>query len=265
MVFVCLSELPPDFEPIRTVLSAAEPHGFDQARVAVAIDYQVAANWKLVWENNRECYHCDAGHPQYVKSNFDIYEGDRDTPAARAGLATAVARAEPVWQDQKLAIALAQGGLARFPDADIPWPVSATRTVLADGYQTESMDGKRVAPLMGRLTGPDTGVLRMRGLPNFWAHASCDHAVFTRLLPVSRSITRATVYWLVDQAAEEGRDYQREQLLPFWQLTSEQDWQLCEWAQRGVTSSAYRPGPLSLDREYNVDAFLRWYMRWMAS
>ncbi|HEY3992801.1 MAG TPA: SRPBCC family protein [Ktedonobacteraceae bacterium] len=45
-----------------------------------------------------------------------------------------------------------------------------------------------------------------------------------------------------------------------WQLTSEQDWELCERVQRGVSSSAYRPGPLSTLREYNLDAFLRWYL-----
>ncbi len=31
--------------------------------------------------------------------------------------------------------------------------------------------------------------------------------------------------------------------------------------QRGVNSTAYRPGPLSQKREYNLDAFLRWYLR----
>jgi Rieske 2Fe-2S family protein len=48
--------------------------------------------------------------------------------------------------------------------------------------------------------------------------------------------------------------------MPFWQLTSEQDWALCEQAQRGMTSSGYRPGPYSTFKEYNVDAFVRWYL-----
>ncbi|WP_368855922.1 SRPBCC family protein, partial [Escherichia coli] len=25
-------------------------------------------NWKLVWENNRECYHCVANHPELCKT-----------------------------------------------------------------------------------------------------------------------------------------------------------------------------------------------------
>ena len=67
--------------------------------------------------------------------------------------------------------------------------------------------------------------------------------------------------WLVDRDAVEGRDYQLERLLPFWQLTSEQDWELCERNHAGVRSPAYTPGPYSLRREYNVAAFVDWYLR----
>jgi Rieske 2Fe-2S family protein len=77
-------------------------------------------------------------------------------------------------------------------------------------------------------------------------------------------MTRARVIWLVDRNAREGHDYHLEQLLPFWQQTSEQDWQLCEMVQRGVDSTAYRPGPLSKLWEYNVEAFIAWYLRRMS-
>ena len=62
----------------------------------------------------------------------------------------------------------------------------------------------------------------------------------------------------------EGVDYYLDQLMPFWQLTSEQDWQLCERVQQGVTSTKYRPGPLSEYKEYNVDAMIKWYLRQLA-
>jgi Rieske 2Fe-2S family protein len=123
------------------------------------------------------------------------------------------------------------------------------------------MDGRRVAPLMGDYSDANVGVLRLRALPNFWNHSSCDHGVTTRLTPAGLRQTRARVYWLVHEDAREGIDYQLEALKPFWQLTSEQDWELCERVQTGVTSTAYRPGPLSKGREYNLDAFIRWYLR----
>ena len=48
--------------------------------------------------------------------------------------------------------------------------------------------------------------------------------------------------WLVDADAVEGRDFQLDQLLPFWQVASEQDWALCERNQRGLLSAGYRQG-----------------------
>ena len=72
--------------------------------------------------------------------------------------------------------------------------------------------------------------------------------------------TAVRVSWLVEERAIEGRDYELSRLLPFWQLTSEQDWQICERQQKGVNSSAYRPGPYSTFKEYNVASFVRWYL-----
>ena len=101
----------------------------------------------------------------------------------------------------------------------------------------------------------------MRSLPNFWVHASCDHAVVTRMLPAGLRKTRMRSYWLVHRDAREGEDYQLDRLLPFWHLTNEQDWEICKWQQRGVESVAFVPGPLSVRMEYNVDAFIRWYLQ----
>jgi Rieske 2Fe-2S family protein len=239
----------------------ARAQGFERARVAAIVDYEIAANWKLVWENNRECYHCNVNHPQYIKSNFDIFEDDRGSARIHQRLAEAIARNEADRQREDLAITHRQGGLAPFPDAEHGIWYSANRTVLAEGYQSESLDGSRVAPLMGDYADGGAGVLRLRTLPNFWTHASCDHAVTTRLLPLGIHRTQARVIWLIRADAREGSDYTLETLLPFWQVTSEQDWALCERVQRGVGSSAYRPGPLSRLREYNLDAFIRWYVR----
>jgi Rieske 2Fe-2S family protein len=61
-------------------------------------DYLVKANWKLVWENNRECYHCNVNHPQYIKANFDHYNSDDSTPAIRDRMSSAAAAVEQRWE-----------------------------------------------------------------------------------------------------------------------------------------------------------------------
>jgi len=151
-----------------------------------------------------------------------------------------------------------------FPDAERGIWYSANRTPLVDGYVSESMDGRQVAPLMGDYTDPDVGTLRMRTVPNFWNHASCDHGVSTRLAPAGPQKTLVQVQWLVSEDAVEGRDYQLDALLPFWQLTSEQDWDLCEKNQVGVNSSAFTPGPYSTKHEYNVIRYTEWYLHEIA-
>jgi glycine betaine catabolism A len=264
LIYVSLAPSPPAFGPLREEFEpAATPQGFDRAKIAKVIDYEVPANWKLVWENNRECFHCVRCHPQYFKANFDVYEEEYASETIKQQMATAVARTQSKWAAQGIEITHTHGGLATFPDPDRGLWFAADRTLLAEGFATESMDGKRLGPLMGDYTDEDVGVLRMRSMPNFWVHASCDHAVAARLLPAGPRMTRVRGYWLVRGDAVEGKDYDLEKMLPFWHLTNEQDWDICKWQQKGVDSIGYEPGPLSTRKEYNVDAFIRWYLQEM--
>jgi Rieske 2Fe-2S family protein len=262
MIFISLAMEPPDFEGFRASVGPLfRPQGLGRARVAKAADYLVRANWKLVWENNRECFHCNLNHPQYIRANFDHYNADDATPAIREQMAEAVRRSEEKWAAAGLASTHRQTGMTPFPDVENNIWFSANRTPLVDGYVSETMDGRQVAPLMGDYIDATVGTLRIRTLPNFWNHSSCDHAVSTRLLPAGPQLTAIRVWWLVDANAVEGRDYELAKMMPFWQLTSEQDWEICERQQRGVNSSAYTPGPYSIYKEYNVDSFVRWYLK----
>jgi glycine betaine catabolism A len=250
----------PDAEPgIWELRGALAPQGLERAKVAYRQTYVVEAGWKVVWENNRECWHCHAGHPEYIRSHFDTAntrstEVQQRIAVRTASMLSALGRlpSGDVYDG---------GGLAAFPSPGCSW--SGHRTPLVEGFDTESLDGAPVAPLMGDYRSYEVGVLRMRALPNFWCHASADHAVTTRLAPAGLERTEVVVTWLVDQDAEEGRDYSLERLLPVWSRTSEQDWQLCERNQRGIRSSGYRPGPLSERHEANVAAFHRWYRETM--
>jgi len=261
LLFISLAANPPSFDAAqRGLAELVKPQGLERAKVAKSIDYYVKANWKLVWENNRECYHCNATHPQYIKANYDHYNADDTTPRIREKLEAAVQRSQEKWAQSGLAASHTDSGMTYFPDVDRDLWWLANRTPLADGYVSETLDGKTVAPLMGDYPDPEVGTLRIRMMPNFWHHGSCDHAVSTLLLPVEPQLTWVRVTWLVDERCVEGKDYALDRLLPFWQLTSEQDWAICERQQRGVNSRAYAPGPYSTYKEYNVDRFIRWYL-----
>jgi glycine betaine catabolism A len=261
LVFVCLAPDPIPFEGAAQALGARlAPQGFERAKVAATRTYEVRANWKLVWENNRECWHCNANHPQYVKANYDNAPID-DAELQREIEAQARATSARLHAES-LRIDYEEAGMVRFPSADGWWSIN--RTPLTPGWVSESMDGRPVAPLMGSYSTREVGTLRMRTMPNFWNHASGDHAVSTRLAPAGPQQTRVQVQWLVSEDAVEGTDYTLEALLPFWQLTSEQDWALCENNQAGVNSSAFTPGPYSTKREYNVIRYTEWYLHEIA-
>lgn len=263
MIFISLADQPLDFEPVsETICPVARPQGLAHAKVAKIMDFDIQANWKLIWENNRECYHYNVNHPQYIKANFDHFNADDTIERVALHLSRVTERFEANVAEQGLSIR-SETGMTEFPDPENNIWFAANRTPLVDGYVSETMDGKQVAPLMGDYSDPEVGTMRVRTLPNFWIHASCDHSVAVRLTPNGLDHTAVRMIWLVDEKAEEGKDYDLDKLLPFWLLTAEQDWAICVNQQRGVSSHVYTPGPLSTYKEYNLDRFLRWYLQGM--
>jgi Rieske 2Fe-2S family protein len=251
LVFVCLAPEPPDFDAFfEDIEPQLRPHGLERAKVAVRHSYEVQANWKTLVENNRECYHCRVSHPEFCMSNYDLgLPGDtRNDTGFDATLHHEYER----WRDLGLA-----PEESSFPGGS---PYRVSRLPLKEGFLTESLDGGLVAPLMGDLTDPKTGSLRIITLPNFWAHANCDYAMTTRLLPTGPDLTNVEVCFLVRGDAVEGVDYDPERVADVWRATCEQDWELCENNFAGIKSVAYEPGPFSEVTERSVEAFLRWYL-----
>ena len=67
-IFICVAPVAPSFEPFRAQLARyAAPHRLADARIAFESTIVENGNWKLVWENNRECYHCAANHPELLR------------------------------------------------------------------------------------------------------------------------------------------------------------------------------------------------------
>ena len=54
-------------EAYAPLLGRFDRYNLPALRSVQKIEYQVAANWKLIFENYSECYHCPTVHPQLVK------------------------------------------------------------------------------------------------------------------------------------------------------------------------------------------------------
>lgn len=258
LVFLTMHPEPLDFTPVRNAIGPQlKPHGLERAKIAHSEEYVVRANWKLVWENNRECFHCRLGHPEYITANYDT--ASPDDPAVKAEIASIFEEQRPNWEAQGIPPAvLSSGGVPLFPTPGVWW--RSIRTIFRRGFVTQSLDGQPVSRLMGNFTDPNVGNLRVSTLPSLWNHSNCDYSMSTRVTPLSAHETAIRVSWLVHEEAREGQDYSLEKLLPMWKLTGEQDWRLCEVNHAGVRSSRYQPGPYSKEREYNVDQFVSWYL-----
>ena len=258
LIFVSLAAEPPPFAPLRRHLEPVlAPQSLDHAKVAVARDYVLDVNWKIVVENNRECYHCPANHPGYVAVQYDT---ENDNPAMAAEIAERLAECRPRWAAAGLDVERANTS----SDYTAEW-YRANRTPVRKGMVTESPDGRPAcAVLMGGFADPDMGTARANTNVNFWLHANADYAHTVRITPVSPARTVVRGSWLVDRDAAEGRDYDPDRVAAFHDGVMREDWAICRRVWQGVTSPGYRPGPLSA-KEANLERFLSWYVRVMSA
>lgn len=244
-LYICLAETPPPFEDfadrIAPLLAA---HDLANAKVAFESVLVEKANWKLVMENARECYHCAARHPE-LSVTFPIgakahFEHDEAGQVAR-------------FNDR-----MAAAGLEVGPVEGEWW--QAIRFPLNDGCTSMTVDGKPVVakPMCGAESG-DIGSLRWALEPHSFAHAVGDHAFMFTAFPTGPEETVVISKWLVHKDAVPGIDYDVEALTRLWTQTNLQDRDLAENNQRGVHSPGYRPGPYSVEAEALVRRFNDWY------
>jgi len=251
-IFINLAPAPPSFEPARkTFTRFFTPHCSTPVKPCFDIDFTVKANWKTVFDNNRECYHCASSHREFCLSNFDF--GMPGDPRSSSEFLAAHSAAQHTWQRLGL-----EPGPINFPNGE--W-FRCSRFPLKKGFVTESLNGEPVGPIIGDFSDYDIGSLRIVGLPNMWFHLNADYFMTTRLTPISAGETLARVIWYVRADAVEGKDYDPVRVADVWRITSEQDWELCEMNQQGLQSTRYEPGPLSSTAELGVAHFANWYLK----
>ncbi|SDM21385.1 Rieske 2Fe-2S family protein [Franzmannia pantelleriensis] len=248
-IFISLADQPTVIDDfLATLEHYLEPYDMANTKVAVESSIVEQANWKLVIENNRECYHCNGAHPELLNTLLEF--DDTDDPRATAAYKAQVARKQADWDGEQ-----------------VPWQLKRfgkrnrlTRTPLLEGTVSMTMDGQPgCRKLMGRLQSPDMGSLRILHLPNSWNHFMGDHAVVFRVLPLGPQQTLVTTKWLVNTDAVAGVDYDPDELRKVWDATNDQDRRLAEENQRGINSRAYEPGPYSATYEFGVIDFIDWY------
>jgi Rieske 2Fe-2S family protein len=244
-IYVCLADEPPAFDTFRAQFGPfLAPHDVANARLAFESTMTIRANWKLVMENARECYHCAVGHPELAV-----------TYPVRGRRAV---QFENVERFDRFRARVTGAGLPIGPVAGDWW--HAMRFPLNDGAITLTMDGKLACTrLMCEAANGDIGTLGWTLEPHSFAHADADSVFLFSAMPTGPEETVVTSKWLVHKDAVEGVDYDVDNLTALWTKTNLQDLELCEANQRGVNSLGYVPGPYSDEAESPVMRFVEWY------
>ena len=259
LIFICMADEPPPIDRVKAdIADQIAIYDLDKCKVAVQDDLIEDANWKLVMENNRECYHCDAGHPELV-SVLGTYGFGKGLPEDGASDVVddsafdAIVEAKRAqWQEMRIF-----RDLIEFPDG---WWHRVARLPLANGAVTQSIDGKLACNrFIGPFTEPEGSSLSVWTQPNSWHHFCCDHVVTFSLTPLSAGQSLLRTSWLVHEDAVEGVDYDPDRIAALWRTTNDQDGRFSQLNHLGIANEGYRQGPYAVEEKL-VEAFKDFYV-----
>lgn len=249
LVYICLADEAPDFDTFANIARPyLEPHDLGNAKVAYESSIIENGNWKLVWENNRECYHCGGNHPSLCRT-FP------DDPAI-TGIEEGVSPPRLLAHFQRCEAAGLPSQFYLHGDGQF----RVARMPLKEGAESYTLDGKVASrKWLGRVPMADAGSMLKFHYPTTWNHFLPDHSIVFRVTPISPRETEVTTKWLVHKDAVEGVDYDLKRLTEVWIATNDEDRRVVEDNQQGVDSPAYVPGPYSPIQEAGVLQFVNWY------
>jgi len=187
---------------------------------AASVTYELACNWKLVFLNYSECYHCPLVHPQLDKlSPSDSGRND-----------------------------LAEG------------PFLGGYSELRDSGTSLTMTGHSSRPPVGNVDGVELDRVYYYTLfPSLLLSLHPDYAMVHYAKPLEAGRTEVVCAWLFDPLTMAASDFDPTDVVEFWDITNRQDWHVNELTQLGLTSRAYSPGPYS-NAEGLLSAFDRYYL-----
>ncbi|HEY1769433.1 MAG TPA: aromatic ring-hydroxylating dioxygenase subunit alpha [Chthoniobacterales bacterium] len=219
LIFVSLADSPTPLPRVFAPLLGKFAHwNLPLLHSARQIEYSVRANWKLIFENYSECYHCPLVHPALSRiSPSDSAENDLVEGPFLGGF-----------------MRIAQGKSLTL---------SGNACALSVG-ELEAQDHARV--------------FYYSIFPNLLLSLHPDYVMVHQLFPLAPDRTRIVCNWFFHPQAFGRSDFHPEDGIDFWDMTNRQDWHVCELSQLGISSRAYQPGPYSAresipaawDREY---------------
>ncbi|XVJ96760.1 aromatic ring-hydroxylating dioxygenase subunit alpha (plasmid) [Burkholderia vietnamiensis] len=261
-IFVCLADDPPaDIARLEATMTPRfAPYDLQNTKIAFEQEIIENGNWKLVIENNRECYHCAGTHPEltasFLPEDFGFCPDNLSEESLRALEAYKARNAacQASWERDGFTSAAVE-----WLDEDAVTQFRTQQLVIAGNGESQTLSTQVASRrLFGNLQRRDLGDTHL-WTHNSWTHVMSDHAVISYIIPLAPDKTLVRSKWLVHPDAVEGVDYQVPDLTQVWIATNTQDKHLVEITHEGTQDPAYTPGTFSPFTETYVDQFSRWY------
>ncbi len=236
LIFVCFDDNPLSLDgAIRDLEEPMGMYDFENLKLAAQKSYAIPANWKLSIENYQECYHCATAHPEYALMHTMMLDDEKRE------------RASAHMYERMEACGIKDILIDHVDSAARPGEIGFgfARTAMFSKFKTGSKGGQPVAPLLGSITGYDGGQADLSFGPFSFLLAYNDHVVCYVFTPVDHNNSNCEIYWLVRADAEEGKDYDVDELTWLWDVTTKADKEIIVNNSRGVHSKYYEPGPFS--------------------
>ena len=249
LILVCFDDNPPSLEgAIRDLEEPMGMYDFENLKLAAQKSYAIPANWKLSIENYQECYHCATAHPEYALMHTMMLDDEKRE------------RASGHMYERMEACGIKDIYINHVDSAARPGEIGYgfARTAMFSKFKTGSQGGQPVAPLLGSITGYDGGQADLSFGPFSFLLAYNDHVVCYVFTPVDHNNSNCEIYWLVRGDAEEGKDYDVDELTWLWDVTTQADKEIIVNNSRGVHSKYYEPGPFS-----GMEDLERIYIEWI--
>ena len=259
LVFINCDPNAADFlAPLQNLAQPLGAYDLPNAKVAHKQTYRVDANWKLVLENYLECYHCATSHRAYARMHTlkDPDEKVANIVQAMLDRTESVTGVKGMGKEHYGIYLEAEG---------FGCCVYTSRYGLFDGYLTGSQDGQPVAPLMGHIQGYDGGAGDFQMGPLTFMLNYPDHCVLYRFIPRGLTATDMEVVWFVNGDAQEGVDYERDNVTWLWHHTTQEDEYIITRNSEGVNSRFFEPGPYHPEFESTLKEFIHWYLATLSS
>jgi glycine betaine catabolism A len=197
-----------------------ERYQLGELTVGARIEYDVAANWKLIYENFQECYHCSNIHPELV--------------------ATIPQFKSPVIGTE----GYDSGG----------YPIAAGRPSFSLTGQTV------LPRLPGLLPADDRLFYGMVVRPNCFLSLVSDHVIMHRFEPVAPDRTLVVCEWLFPAETLQAGQHDVADAVALFHKVNEQDFAAAQWCQPNMSSRAYARGGVLVPSEAPVIArYYQWY------